>query len=163
MHEYISHWVLQLFRRFRSFSLALLYYYAFLFFLFCWLFFFCQLSCRLHEATWSLYLWHSLTFVLVDVGERDVSERPERAPRLVTSALPPFAGHRCEIATDSHRFTNRYDKQPSSVFMHCTLLNVIRLCRAQLVQISDKNVLSFYGFHPLFKQQKQQRHMRNTH
>lgn len=32
--------------------------------------------------------------------------------------------------------------------MYCTLLNVIRFCRVQLVQISDKHAF-FYGFHPL--------------
>lgn len=33
--------------------------------------------------------------------------------------------------------------------MYCALLNVIRFCRVQLVQISDKTHGFFYGFHPL--------------
>lgn len=76
MHGYISHRVLQLSRHRSLLFLARLRFFIFSSVSVCvvcvcvcrchFLFPFCRLSCRLHESNLAAYLWHSLTFVLVD-------------------------------------------------------------------------------------------------
>lgn len=73
---------------------------------------------------------------------------------------PVSSAHR-KIATDSHG--NKQVRQ-TAIFCSCTctLRNVIQSRRVRLVQISDKTCFFLWLSSP-FKQQKQQRHMRNTH
>ena len=158
MHEYISHWVLQLFWHLRSFSLSLSLSLSCSPFTTSSSLFFYFLSAVV-SATWSnlvAYLWHSLTFVLVDVGERCQRAAWLRPPKSWEKSPPPPVSRRAPPSPlaslrDCYRFTW---KQTGKTNSHLLCSRTVRSSMwfgfvvFNLSRLVTKHAF-FYGFHPL--------------
>lgn len=142
MHEYISHWVLQLFWHLRSFSsssllllLCLLFLLLCLFFLIHFLFVCFFVSCRIGYMKQPGRLSLAQSHICARGCRRsDASEPPGELlslvkKRLVSAGLSPPCWHHYKIATDSHR--NKQVRQNSHLLFiyapQCDFCRV-RLC-----------------------------------